>query len=604
MRLAPAIAIAALCSAPLAWAEHWISVGAFRAVESAERVAVETSERADLPFAAVPAETSEGELYRVVAGPYATRRGANADLAQVRARGFVEAWVIVSASQPTQTQAAEPEPEQPQPEPTPADAGTPRLETLPVEPPAPAIAPPNYLDDQLPPIEVLLESLPDALPPLPPAIPADAAEPEQEDSEKPVVPEDYQLHRLHRQGAAAPNAPAPESMRLFAGFDARVKWYSTAQSLPEDDVLRQALGESTPVGHNADLRLMWRRSFGPMKLTAHHSTTWIRSDLDRADSLGLTFDQTPTGDARRLADLTWEVERGDGERLLHRFDRLAIEYRSERWGVSLGRQAVSWGGGLVFQPMDLFNPFAPTTVDQEYKAGDDLLLVERLFDDGSDLQMLAVGRRSFDGGANFDSASIAVKYHALLGDNELEFMASNHYGGQVYGVGLRIPVAGALVRSDITWTVDHDQTTISGVVNADYSFGVAGTIVHVFGEYFHNGFGVNRLPRDLRHLPTPLLLRTSRGELFNLMRNYVAFGTSFRWRYLLSQTAALIANLHDNSLAAQLALTYDTSDESRLQVGLTKPFGQRGDEFGGVTVGEGLTVGGGTRGHLRFVYFF
>lgn len=70
------------------------------------------------------------------------------------------------------------------------------------------------------------------------------------------------------------------------------------------------------------------------------------------------------------------------------------------------------------------------------------------------------------------------------------------------------------------------------------------------------------------------------------------------------RTVAVIGNLHDHSLAAQLALTYDTGDESRLQVGLTKPFGQRGDEFGGVTVGEGLTVGGGTRGYLRFVYFF
>ena len=603
MRLPHATAVAALCCAPLAWADHWISVGAYRAVEAAGRVAAETSEHTRLRFAAVPAETAEGELHRVVAGPYATRKEADADLARVRALGFVEAWVLDTGQQATPTTPAAAT-AQPQAEPMRASAAPPRLETLTVEPADPALALPNYLDDELPPIEVLLEGLPDIVLPLEPATPPESAEPAQEEPEEAAVPEDYQLHRLHRREAAAPNAEPHAGIGPFAGFDARVKWYSTAQSLPEDDALRQVLGESTPVGHNADLRLMWRRSFGPVKLTAHHSTTWIHSDLDRADSLGLTFDQTPTGDARRLADLTWELERSDGKRLLHRFDRLAIEYRSERWGASLGRQAVSWGGGLVFQPMDLFNPFAPTTVDQEYKAGDDLLLVERLFDDGSDLQMLAVGRRSFDGSASFDSASIAVKYHALVDDNELEFMASNHYGGQVYGVGLRLPVAGALVRSDVTWTVDHDQTTISGVLNADYSFGVAGTIVHVFGEYFHNGFGVNRLPRDLRHLPVPLLLRTSRGELFNLMRNYVAFGTSFRWRYLLNQTVAVIGNLHDHSLAAQLALTYDTGDESRLQVGLTKPFGQRGDEFGGVTVGEGLTVGGGTRGYLRFVYFF
>ena len=37
---------------------------------------------------------------------------------------------------------------------------------------------------------------------------------------------------------------------------------------------------------------------------------------------------------------------------------------------------MSWGNGLVFQPMDLFNPFTPTAVDRDYKPGNDLLLVE------------------------------------------------------------------------------------------------------------------------------------------------------------------------------------------------------------------------------------
>jgi len=34
---------------------------------------------------------------------------------------------------------------------------------------------------------------------------------------------------------------------------------------------------------------------------------------------------------------------------------------------------LSWGNGLVFSPMDIVNPFDPTAVDTEYKAGDDML---------------------------------------------------------------------------------------------------------------------------------------------------------------------------------------------------------------------------------------
>ena len=178
---------------------------------------------------------------------------------------------------------------------------------------------------------------------------------------------------------------------------------------------------------------MWRKRVGPWRAQIDHSTTWIRSDTV-AGSLGLTFDQTPTGDQRRVMDLTWRID----DRLLHRFDRLALEYRTSNWAVAAGRQAVSWGGGLVFQPMDLFNPFAPTTVDQDYKAGDDIVLFERLFANGSDLQLLAVGRRTGAEELDFDVASIASKYRASVGDSELELMAAHHYDGQVYGVGLRI----------------------------------------------------------------------------------------------------------------------------------------------------------------------
>ena len=146
---------------------------------------------------------------------------------------------------------------------------------------------------------------------------------------------------------------------------------------------------------------------------------------------------------------------------------------------------------------------------------------------------------------------------------------------------------------------------ISGVVNADYTFAIAGSPVHVFGEYFHNGFGVSELPGDLSQLPPALLERVAiRGELFNLMKNYIAAGASFRWHFLLNQSLAVIANLHDSSCVAQTSLSYDSSNASRLQVGLAVPLGNAGDEFGTLAVGDDLTIGGGEQGFLRFVHYF
>ena len=385
---------------------------------------------------------------------------------------------------------------------------------------------------------------------------------------------------------------------LATEFDARIKWHSTAQWLPASDMT----GESRPLDHGADIRLLWRQSFSGLTVVVDHASTYLVGDTvgSAADS-GPTFDQTPTGDERRLLDVTWEVDRGDRHRLLHRFDRLALKYRTPRWALTLGRDAVSWGSGLVFHPMDLFNPFAPTTVDQDYKAGDDLIRIERLFDDGSDLEVLAVARHGEIGG---DTASVAFKYRALAGDREVDLLAGRHYGGGVAGFGVRVPVGGALVRSDVVAVENEDRWTLSGVVNVDYSFPVAQSSVYVFAEFFHNGFGVGRLPDDLDALPTTLTDRLSRGETFTLMRDYVALGAQFRWHALVSQSISVIGNLADASKVLQTSVGYDASDAARLQVGWIKALGGEGDEFGRLDVEDDLTVGGGSRAYLRLVYFF
>ena len=122
-----------------------------------------------------------------------------------------------------------------------------------------------------------------------------------------------------------------------------------------------------------------------------------------------------------------------------------------------------------------------------------------------------------------------------------------------------------------------------------------------FAEYFHNGHGVGRLGGEA--LPANLRERLSRGEVFNLMRDYLALGASFRWHHLVSQSAALIANLRDGSAALQASLTVDASDATRLQAGIALPFGDVGEEFGGIALGR-QTAGGAKQMFLRAVYYF
>jgi hypothetical protein len=58
-----------------------------------------------------------------------------------------------------------------------------------------------------------------------------------------------------------------------------------------------------------------------------------------------------------------------------RFDSTAAGFgpTGGGWPVSPRAREAGWGNGLVFQVLDLFNPFPPNAVDREYKPGSDML---------------------------------------------------------------------------------------------------------------------------------------------------------------------------------------------------------------------------------------
>ena len=389
-------------------------------------------------------------------------------------------------------------------------------------------------------------------------------------------------------------------------FDARIKAFGTVAALPGHDVQR-ILDESPALDASFDLRLMFRESAGPFEFIVDHSTSMISGDsFAFLNAPGATLDQTPAGDAGRAFDLSWEIEDGSRHRSWHRFDRLAVRYRRTDWSVTLGRQAVSWGNGLVFQPMGLFTPFAPTTVDQEYKPGDDLLMIERLFADGSDINLLVVGRKDESGDLDWDSSSAAVKWHGFIGQGELELVAARHYRDEVLAIGARVPIGGALARSDIVATRVHGSGwKLSGIVNVDYTLAFLQRTAHVFAEYFHNGFGVHDLPETPLALPPDLVARLGRGEVFNLMRDYAAVGANVIWHPLWSQSVVLIGNLQDGSALLQTSVTYEPGDHQRVQLGWLEMLGGAGKEYGGVPLaGDVITRGGASTLFARWVYYF
>lgn len=294
----------------------------------------------------------------------------------------------------------------------------------------------------------------------------------------------------------------------------------------------------------------------------------------------------PIDDDRRLFDLTHVLDAGDSHVATHRLDRLSISV-DRNWGwAKIGRQALTWGNGLIFNPMDLFNPFAPTDIERDYKIGDDMAVVQITGGDWGSLQALHVARRDPEtGDPDGDSASFAANYRTAFGTTELDFMGARHYTDYVVGIGAAGYLLDAAWRSDVTWTALESENRggyLSAVVNLDYSWTAFGKNTYGLIEFFYSGIGDTDYPDALAD--AAVAERLKRGELFTLGRFYLAETVEIELHPLLRFAVTNITNLCDPSGILQPRMVWDALENVQLTVGATVSYGGADTEFGGFEI--------------------
>ena len=293
-------------------------------------------------------------------------------------------------------------------------------------------------------------------------------------------------------------------------------------------------------------------------------------------------------DRRRLFDMTSVIDQGRESALIHRLDRLWLGYTSEKTVIRFGRQALSWGNALFYAPMDLVNPFDPSAVDTEYKAGDDMLYVQYLQDSGTDIQGAYVARRDVQStNAASDAATMAMKYHGFAGQGEFDLLAARHYGDDVFGVAASHAIGGAHWSGDLVVTATDIDTYVQLSTNLSYSWIWADKNMTGAVEYHFNGFGQRSGDYDLTSLAAnpDLLKRLTRGESFTLGRHYLAGSVMIEMTPLWTISQTVLMNASDPSGLLQLVSNYSLSDNMTLLGSLNFPLGNNGSEFGGIASG-------------------
>ena len=340
-----------------------------------------------------------------------------------------------------------------------------------------------------------------------------------------------------------------------------------------------------PEQRGADLRLKFSPDMGAWAAELDYQLSGQSADRFEwtPGAAGLSPGAAVQEDSRRLMKLSANLAEGKDYRVAHRLDRLSLAWRGEQWVGRVGRQALSWGNGLIYNPVDIFNPFDPTAVDREYKPGDDMVYGQYLRRNGDDLQVVWAPRREQRRRKRGEVNSLAVKYHGFAVAAEYDLLLARHYDQWMAAAGGSAPLGDALLRADLALTDSGNDPVISLMTGLSWSWIGLGKNISAVLEYYRNGFGLREgfELEDLQRRPE-LGARLARGELFTLGRHYLAGSMMVEVSPLFQLTSNLFTNLADHSRLVQLVASYDLRQNWRILLAAGFPSGGGGTEYGGL----------------------
>lgn len=390
---------------------------------------------------------------------------------------------------------------------------------------------------------------------------------------------------------------------------------------PDNQSIYQFVGAETLYDLQLELRLKNQLFIGPaLSFETHYELVAQKGDtLEKNNALNLLLPSTSSDlisgpgtidDSRQLMDLTHRLCDEDSHVVYHRLDRFYLTYAPAWATMRIGRQALTWGNGMLFNPMDLFNPFAPTSVQRDYKTGADMIHFQ-LPIKSSEAQFLYVPRRNLQtGDVEYDQSSLAAKWHTSAVGLEVDLMAAEHYSDELFAIGATGYLGGAAWRMDAIYTLCSENVGrddfLQIVANLDYAWQWGGHNIYGLVEFFYNGLG-NSENYDQALADPKLSQRLARGELFTLGRSYLAGQLQIEFHPLAHTFCTAIVNLDDPSGIVQPQVVWDAAADLQFIAGTSLYWGNTGSEYGGVETdlaGTTVKIGPSESIYFWLSYYF
>lgn len=284
---------------------------------------------------------------------------------------------------------------------------------------------------------------------------------------------------------------------------------------------------------------------------------------------------------RRLVDLDpFLVDEGSA-RVQHNLDRLSVRIATPDISITVGRQALSWGTGRLWNPTDLLSPFAPTDVDREVRRGADAVRVSLPIGVLTQMDVLWLPQQTL-----VDQGFVARLRSNLFG-TDVSLSAAKYVQDLVLGADFSGDLGVLGVHGEAAWTLPLVglERTVSGdlsgarpvyakepfvraVAGVDWRPGEAWVLT---AEYSFNGFGADDEDELLEKLADP---RVIRGEVFGAGRHYAGLVAAYVADDLITLSGTAIVNVLDPSALLIPALEYWFAQNMLLRAGAFIPVAQ------------------------------
>ncbi len=334
---------------------------------------------------------------------------------------------------------------------------------------------------------------------------------------------------------------------------------------------------TSPYLHQQDLRLMLDGKNDALSYELHTQTI-----ASQSNAAALNFPQPQsTFQINPLKASFFDKQRNSIRySSLMKIDRLNVKTNFSDFDIRLGRQAISWGVGRFWQPLDIFGAFDANELVRDYKPGIDVLNINYYPNNFSNINLVSVFSKN-------KQNNVGIHYNLPLNDKiYLSLLVANSQNKKIVGGAIETDWLGAGIRFESTYSpaTSTQPYSLFSVAGFDYQF-ISNNFLNewiLIGEVYYNNRGANQASEFSTIISGNDF---QRGLLKHLSRQLAAFALQknisplvliqYMWiNAIISKPIIETSSLH------QLSAVYSVSNESDVRLTLLSSTGKKSDDYG------------------------